>query len=268
MATSIDQEKTRIGKGRAYIDVNGNDAGVVEGDVIFTPSQTVISRDKGSWPMSISQGRSIITMVGAEVSFALASMDRDLLAMMYGQKETSNVLTHPLTAGYERLPVLSLIAYTGQYEDDGAAVTDQASGETGDGTTTTFTFTMSFTGTRIKPASLSIHDEDDVATITFDAQGQASGDGTCTRFDPVTGDVTVVFTAAPANTKAIQFDLTPKVAYEDKITLYACEFRGTPPPWTYGDDQMVHEHVATAVWDDDKCTAANGLWKHESTAVA
>lgn len=268
MATSIDQTKTRIGKGRAYIDVNGNDAGVVEGAVILTKTRTVISRDKGSWPMSVAQGRSIITGVGAEVSFSLASIDRDISAMMYGEKETSDVLTHPLTAGYERLPVLSLRAYTGQYEDDGTPVTDQDSGETGDDSETTFSFTMTHGGTRIKPASVSIHDEDDTQTITIDAQGQASGDGTCSKYDDVTGEIIVTFTAAVTNLKKVEYDLTPKVAYEDKLTLYACEFRGNPPPENWGDEQQVHEHVATAVWDDDKCTAANGLWKLESTAVA
>lgn len=268
MATSIDQEKTRIGKGRAYIDVNGNDAGVVEGDVTLTLTRTVISRDKGSWPLAITQGRSIITNMQAEVSFALASIDPNIIAMMYGESESSGTRTHPLQAGYERLPVLSMIAYTGQYEDDGSAITDQDSGETGDGSTKEFSFTMSFTGTRIKPASVSIHDEDDVATITLDAQGQASGDGTCSKYDPVTGEITVAFTAAVANAKKVEYDLTPKVAYEDKLTLYACEFRGNPPPHVWGDEQMVHEHVATAVWDDDKCTAANGLWKLEQSAVS
>lgn len=268
MATSITQSETRIGKGRAYLDINGNDAGVIHGDVVFTPTQTVVSKDKGSWPMSVTQGGSVITGVGAEVSFSLTSLDREITAMMFGESETSGTLIHPLTADYKQLPVLSLIAYTGQYEIDGSAVTDQASGETGDGTTKTFSFTMSFTGTRIKPGTVTVHDEDDAATITIDAQGQASGGGTCSKFDPYTGEIIVTFTAAPANTKAIQYDLTPKVNYEDKITLYACEFRGNPPPWTWGDEQIQHDFVATAVWDDDKCTAANGLWQLTSTAVA
>lgn len=269
MAT-ISYEKTRIGKGQAKVTIDETDFGVLTGDVEFVPENEENIFTKGNMPVEVELGGSWISKKKAHLTFRLASIDDELIARAYGMKFASNVISDPITTDYIQKPLLTTVFYGARFVADGTPVVDQESGETGDGSTKAFSFTMTFTGKRITPGSVSIHDEDDVETFTDSGDGLLTSDGTPAgtgTVDYYSGAVSVTFTTAPAATKKVEFDLTPKTEYEDKITIYAGEFRGAAPARKYGAEQMELEFTVDAKWDEDKCTAANGLWKVERNAV-
>lgn len=120
----------------------------------------------------------------------------------------------------------------------------------------------------LKPGSVSVHDELDVETLTDDKKGGLSSvAGGTGVVNYQTGKITVTFNAAVADTKKVQVDFTPKVEKYERIEIFAGIFLGEPERSYNSDNELVLTYNVVAVWDQDRCTVASGLYKIESVTV-
>lgn len=121
----------------------------------------------------------------------------------------------------------------------------------------------------LKPGSVSVHDELDVETLTDDKKGGLSSvAGGTGKVNYQTGKITVTFNAAVATTKKVQVDFTPKIEKYERIEIFAGIFLGEPERSYNADGELVLTYNVVAAYDQDRCTAAGGLYKIEPVTVS
>lgn len=264
-------ETTRHGKGAGIILVDSVDFGVLTDEITFTPNVEYAKMMKGDWPISVL--RAVLKKsIGGTLVFSVITIDRERQAQVLGNRYNSGAYTSPNGIEYQRMPKFNIQAQLSRWLTDDTAVTDEATGESGDDATKIFLvsgYTVSSLGKGLKPGSVTVHDEDDVEILTDNKDGtlqNASGDAGFINY--VKGVITgATFVAAPASGKAIQVNYTPKKQRYEKIEIFAGAFIGEPEESYNSDNELVLKYTVEAVWDDVRCTTADGLYKIEPVDV-